>query len=128
MVARRKICGAYGGLESAVASLSMRSISRAYARSFRDNRLLFELIRKSYYSLSNRRVKYISKLAGLDGSHAGHFFLIGRNVGSLYVKRFNRSNNYNGWWKSQAASLYLRCEKITVLKIANACIEIQLGT
>jgi hypothetical protein len=76
-----------------------------------------QLMRKSDYSLSNRRVKYISKLYG---SHAVHSFSIVTNVGSLCVQRFNRSNNYNGWWKGQAALLYLRWEKITALKIANA--------
>lgn len=78
------------------------------------------LVRKSDYSLSNRRVNYISKLAGLDGGYAGHSF---RSGGSwdLYVSNVSIEAIVTmGWWKSQAVLLYLRCEKITVLKIANA--------
>ena len=41
------------------------------------------------------RVKHLSELAGLDGDYAGHSFRSG-------------------------ALLYLRCEKITALKIASA--------
>ena len=105
------------GPESAVASLSLLyDIMSLWT--VRDNRLLFPAYAEKRLFVD--RVKRLSELAGLDGDYAGHSFrsggacdLYASNVPIEAIMRMGR-------WKSQAALLYLRCEKITALKIASA--------
>lgn len=105
------------GSESAVASLrQLYDLLQLWTVD--DNRLVFEAYAEKRIFVE--RVKSLSKLANLDGDFAGHSFrsggacdLYASNVPIEAIMRMGR-------WKSQAALLYLRCEKITALKIASA--------
>jgi hypothetical protein len=105
------------GPESAVASLSLLyDIMSLWT--VRDNRLLFPAYAEKRLFVD--RAKCLSELAGSDGDYAGHSFrsggacdLYASNVPIEAIMRMGR-------WKSQAALLHLRCEKITALKIASA--------
>lgn len=105
------------GPESAVESLTLLyGIMNLW--SVQDNRLLFPAYAEKRLFVD--RVKSLSKLSGLDGDYAGHSFrsggacdLYASNVPIEAIMRMGR-------WKSQAALLYLRCDKITAIKIASA--------
>lgn len=105
------------GPESAVASLTLL-YDVLGLWSVQDNRLLFPAYAEKRLFVD--RVKFLSCLAGLDGDYAGHSFrsggacdLYASNVPIEAIMRMGR-------WKSQAALLYLRCDKITAIKIASA--------
>ena len=66
------------------------------------------------------RIKRLVRMAGIDGDFAGHSFRSG-GACDLYAANVPiESIMKMGRWRSNAALLYLRCEEVTAIKIANA--------
>lgn len=67
-----------------------------------------------------KQVKRLVSLAGMDGDFAGHSFRSG-GACDLYASNVPIESIMKlGRWSSDAALLYLRCEEVTPLKIAQA--------
>jgi hypothetical protein len=66
------------------------------------------------------RIKELARMAKIDGDFAGHSFRSG-GASDLYAANVPISSIMKlGRWQSNAALLYLRCEEVTAIKIANA--------
>lgn len=104
------------GSESAVASL------RRYFDAFDlwgadEHAFVFDMYNKASFVL---RIKALVNKAGIDGDYAGHSFRSG-GASDLYAANVPIASIMKlGRWQSNAALLYLRCEEVTAIKIANA--------
>lgn len=104
------------GEESAVASL--RSYFDAFGLWTADpHALVFDLFNKASFVA---RIKELVRMARIDGDFAGHSFRSG-GASDLYAANVPIASIMKlGRWQSHAALLYLRCEEVTAIKIADA--------